>query len=255
MSIIFYSIQSSYLITFLIVYSINHSIVYYLPLFWTISCMLFSMNFTKNRNFIKYKLFRLKPKLPVMSGSNLSTHQSQKCQNSNVFTITVQNEHNITMPTNVTSLQVSNSNTATAATYHDAGFIEKYEKNEPIGARMAEEILPLYGYSESHIEKIKELIFVTKIPHAPKNNLEEIICDADLDYLGRSDFHEIAARLCKELIEHGKIENEKAWDEIQIKFLTHHSYFTKTARKNRKDKKEANLLEVIARLEENNYKP
>lgn len=142
-----------------------------------------------------------------------------------------------------------------AATYHDAGFVEKYEKNEPIGARMAEEILPLYGYSESHIEKIKELIFVTKIPHAPKNNLEEIICDADLDYLGRSDFHEIAARLCKELIEHGKIENEKAWDEIQIKFLTHHRYFTKTARKTRKNKKEANLLEVITRLEENNYKP
>ncbi len=34
-----------------------------------------------------------------------------------------------------------------AATYHDAGFVESYEKNEPIGARMAEEILPKYGYS------------------------------------------------------------------------------------------------------------
>ena len=141
-----------------------------------------------------------------------------------------------------------------AATYHDAGFVEKYEQNEPIGARMAEEILPLYGYSENHIEKIKELIFVTEIPHNPKNNLEEIICDADLDYLGRSDFHEIAARLCKELIEHGKIENEKMWDEIQVKFLKSHRYFTKTARKTRKSKKEENLLEVIARLKANNYK-
>src|SRR5690606_38456243 len=27
----------------------------------------------------------------------------------------------------------------TAATYHDAGFVEQYENNEPVGARMAEE--------------------------------------------------------------------------------------------------------------------
>src|SRR5690606_37742427 len=63
-----------------------------------------------------------------------------------------------------------------AATYHDAGFVESYDKNEPIGARMAEEILPKYGYSDLHISQIKELIFVTQIPHQPKNKLEQIIC-------------------------------------------------------------------------------
>ncbi|MDX2359520.1 MAG: adenylate/guanylate cyclase domain-containing protein [Crocinitomicaceae bacterium] len=141
-----------------------------------------------------------------------------------------------------------------AATYHDAGFVEEYDNNEPIGARLADEILPKYGYTEKHIERIKELIYVTEIPHEPKNQLEEIICDADLDYLGRDDFHEIADRLRRELKEHGKIESDKQWDEIQVGFLTSHKYFTKTAQKTRKKKKMQNLKEVKARLKENNYK-
>ena len=140
-----------------------------------------------------------------------------------------------------------------AATYHDAGFVEQYEKNEPIGARMADEILPKYGYTEQHINTIKELIFVTQIPHKPKNKLEEIICDADLDYLGRDDFHEIADRLRRELKEHGKINSDRQWDEMQVAFLNMHKYFTETSIKTRQAKKMQNLEEVKAKLEQNEY--
>jgi predicted metal-dependent HD superfamily phosphohydrolase len=140
-----------------------------------------------------------------------------------------------------------------AATYHDAGFVEQYEKNEPIGARLAEEILPKYGYSEQHIQTIKELIYVTQIPHRPKNKLEEIMCDADLDYLGRDDFHEIADYLRRELREHGKLGSDRRWDEIQVEFLTSHRYFTETALRTRNKKKEKNLSEVKERLQLNQY--
>jgi class 3 adenylate cyclase/predicted metal-dependent HD superfamily phosphohydrolase len=140
-----------------------------------------------------------------------------------------------------------------AATYHDAGFVEQYDKNEPVGARLAEEILPKYGYTEQHINTIKELIFVTQIPHKPKNKLEEIICDADLDYLGRDDFHEIADRLRRELREHGKIDSDRKWDEMQVGFLNLHKYFTETSIRTRLDKKKKNLQEVMARLERDEY--
>lgn len=140
-----------------------------------------------------------------------------------------------------------------AATYHDAGFVESYEDNEYIGARMAEEMLPKFGYSHAHIEQIKALIFVTQIPHTPKNKLEEIICDADLDYLGRSDFHEIADRLRRELREHGKLNSDRVWDEMQVAFLSGHTYFTKTAIVSRQAKKEQNLQEVKERLLKNDY--
>lgn len=141
-----------------------------------------------------------------------------------------------------------------AATYHDAGFVEQYEANEPIGARMAEEILPLYGYTEDQVEEVKKLIYATIIPHNPNSKLEEIICDADLDYLGRDDFHQIADTLRRELRDHGKINSDRLWDEIQVKFLTQHKYFTKSAKKLREAKKAKHLEEIKKRLEEDNYK-
>ena len=141
-----------------------------------------------------------------------------------------------------------------AANYHDAGFMEQYDANEPIGARLAGEILPRFGYTPADIQKIQELIYATRIPHKPKNRLEEIICDADLDYLGRDDFHVIADRLRRELREHGKINSDRQWDEIQVSFLKMHKYFTQTAKDTRRAKKMENLKEVEARLIRNEYK-
>jgi hypothetical protein len=39
----------------------------------------------------------------------------------------------------------------------------------------------------------------TKLPPNPKNLLEKIICDSDLDYLGRSDFIPVSNTLFEEL--------------------------------------------------------
>jgi hypothetical protein len=83
--------------------------------------------------------------------------------------------------------------------------------------------------------------------------LEEIICDADLDYLGRDDFHEIADKLRKELREHGKIDSDRKWDEIQVVFLTNHQYFTETAKRSRNTKKAQNLEEIKERLRLDRY--
>ena len=141
-----------------------------------------------------------------------------------------------------------------AATYHDAGFVEQYDSNEPVGARLAEEILPKYGYTEEQIEEVKKLIYATIIPHQPNSKLEEIICDADLDYLGRDDFFQIADTLRMELRDHGKIKSDRLWDEIQVKFLTQHRYFTESAKKMRRAKKQEHLEIIKQKLAENNYK-
>jgi hypothetical protein len=94
---------------------------------------------------------------------------------------------------------------------------------------------------------------VTEIPHKPLNKIQEIICDADLDYLGRDDFEEIADKLRRELREMGKIQSDRQWDEIQVKFLNQHQYFTQTAIDLRQEKKQSNIMKVMLRLQENNY--
>ena len=133
----------------------------------------------------------------------------------------------------------------TAALYHDAGFIDSYESNEPIGANLAKEMLPNFGYTPEQIEQVIELIEATKIPQNPKNHLEEIMCDSDLDYLGRDDFYPIAETLRQELMEFGKLKDEpEKWVEMNIGFLSSHSYFTDSAKARREPYKQQRILEL-----------
>jgi predicted metal-dependent HD superfamily phosphohydrolase len=140
-----------------------------------------------------------------------------------------------------------------AALFHDAGFVKQYEHNEPIGAAMAEAMLPKYGYNEQHIKTIKELIYVTQIPHKPVNKLQEIMCDADLDYLGTDTFEETANKLKIELMAKGKIHSDREWDQMQITFLKQHKYFTQTAILTREKKKKEHLKVIKQRFDANEY--
>lgn len=136
----------------------------------------------------------------------------------------------------------------TAALYHDAGFVEQYSNNEDIGAALAKEVLPKFGYNDDQITMIGKLIKATKVPQKPANHLEQIICDADLDYLGGDEFYVIADKLKRELIERKIVQSDKEWDELQVKFLEDHVYFTKTAIALRRVNKIARLEEIKIRL-------
>lgn len=136
----------------------------------------------------------------------------------------------------------------TAALYHDAGFVHQYANNEDIGAALAREVLPRFGYTEDQIDTICKLIQATKVPQKPNNHLEQIICDADLDYLGGDEFHFIADKLKRELMERDIVQTDKQWDELQIKFLEAHTYFTKTAIRLRQANKMERVQEIKDRL-------
>jgi hypothetical protein len=72
------------------------------------------------------------------------------------------------------------------------------------------------------------MIMATKIPQSPQNLLEEILCDADLDYLGRNDFFPIGETLFEEMKTYHLIADEQTWNRLQVNFLTAHHYFTRT---------------------------
>jgi class 3 adenylate cyclase/predicted metal-dependent HD superfamily phosphohydrolase len=140
-----------------------------------------------------------------------------------------------------------------AALFHDIGFVKQYEHNEAIGADMAREWLPKYGFSSEQIEKVYSLILITNVETDPNSLLEKIIRDADLDYLGREDFMVISENLKKELMIRGRISSDKQWDEIQVDFLAKHRYYTESARKLRRPLKEHHLGLVKERLAKNEY--
>ena len=132
----------------------------------------------------------------------------------------------------------------TAALFHDAGHTIAYDEHEYHGTQMVMEHLPQYGYTEDQIGKICEIIMATKLPPRPRDIFQEIICDADLDYLGRSDMIPVSNTLYKELKEQDKIGTLNDWNKLQIKFISGHSYFTKTA----KSLREVNKQKQIERI-------
>jgi class 3 adenylate cyclase/predicted metal-dependent HD superfamily phosphohydrolase len=141
----------------------------------------------------------------------------------------------------------------TAALFHDAGFIRRYDHNEEIGVEIAREVLPQYGYSKKQITLVSRLIMVTQVPQQPTDLLEQIMCDADLDYLGRNDFHDIADTLRQELVAYNKLTTRRQFDELQIAFLEKHHYFTATSIKRRGEKKLAYLQEIRDRYAKGEY--
>ena len=135
----------------------------------------------------------------------------------------------------------------TAALFHDTGLTVSYDDHEYQGTLMARQMLPEYGYTKEQIDRICTLILSTKLPPQPKDLLEKIMCDADLDYLGRTDMIPVSNMLYKELKEQDKIGTLDDWNRMQIKFISGHQYFTKTARSLREVNKQKQI-ERIKRL-------
>lgn len=136
----------------------------------------------------------------------------------------------------------------TAACYHDAGYLTHTLGHEEASCGIAKKVLINFTYGASEIDSICSMIMATRIPQRPQNHFEQILADADLDYLGRDDFFAISHKLYLELLHLGKVSDAVEWDRMQIEFMESHHYFTKTAINLRGDKKRSNLEQIKVRL-------
>jgi predicted metal-dependent HD superfamily phosphohydrolase len=133
----------------------------------------------------------------------------------------------------------------TAALFHDSGMLVKYEEHEEASTQLTRKLLPEMGYTDEDIKIINKMILTTRLPQSAQTHLEKILCDADLDYLGRDDFFMIAHQLKYEWnkLNINKI-SLKRWYELQSDFLETHTYYTDSAVMMRQEKKNQNLSEV-----------
>ncbi|MFN2456955.1 MAG: HD domain-containing protein [Chitinophagaceae bacterium] len=136
-----------------------------------------------------------------------------------------------------------------AALYHDTGFIYLYKGHEEKSCEIAMEELASFGVDEKIVKCICGMIRATRIPQSPKTVLEQIICDADLDYLGRQDFYEIGEGLFKEFFHQKIVKNELEWNLVQVRFLENHTYFTKSSKLKREALKQQHLNEIRRKVQ------
>ncbi|MCB0820064.1 MAG: HD domain-containing protein [Bacteroidetes bacterium] len=113
-----------------------------------------------------------------------------------------------------------------AALYHDIGFLFQRKEHEAKSAEMFSEEALRFGLGDEVIIQITGCIMATKIPQNPQNLLEQIVCDADLDYLGRDDYDSIADTLYNEMSLAGELSDLEKWKQIQIQFLSNHNFHT-----------------------------
>jgi len=138
----------------------------------------------------------------------------------------------------------------TAALLHDAGHIVDYKNHEHHSSEIARKLLPDYSYTPQQIESICKLIMSTQLPYNPTTLTSKIICDSDLDYLGREDFIPVSQQLFREMFEHGFISSQREWNKMQIDFISKHQYFTKTAQQLREVNKQKQIERIKKLIKE-----
>jgi len=133
-----------------------------------------------------------------------------------------------------------------AALYHDTGFLRTYRNHEEASYQIFLKDAPVFGFTDFQKSEIQRLIMVTQIPQRPTDILEKVICDADLDYLGRDDFFAIGDTLRREFIRYGVVPDDAAWEALQMKFLTNHAYHTESSRNLREPSKQAHIQRLMS---------
>jgi predicted metal-dependent HD superfamily phosphohydrolase len=137
-----------------------------------------------------------------------------------------------------------------AAYFHDTGYIREYGHNEPIAARMAGRILRLIGYRADEIGIIKEIILATDLRRGPRNHLEKILCDADLDNLGREDFFELDRKLREGRRVRGiDVSDDAEWYRGTLEIMKNYPYHTETQKKLRGRRRQKNLVRLLKKLD------
>jgi HD superfamily phosphodiesterase len=137
-----------------------------------------------------------------------------------------------------------------AAYFHDTGYIREYDKNEPIAARMAGRILRLIGYKPKEIEKVQKMILSTDLEREPETLLEMILCDADLDNLGREDFFKLDGKLRQGRRARGiDVSDDANWYKGTLAILNNHQYYTESQKELRETGKQKNIKKLKKKLE------
>lgn len=136
-----------------------------------------------------------------------------------------------------------------AAYFHDTGYIREYDKNEPIAARMAGRILKLIGFEPDEIKQIQNLILATDLAREPQTHVEKILCDADLDHLGRDDFLELDGKLRQGRGNRGlDVADDKKWYEGTLALIQKHRFYTEYQKGLREKKKKENIQNILNKL-------
>jgi predicted metal-dependent HD superfamily phosphohydrolase len=137
-----------------------------------------------------------------------------------------------------------------ASYFHDLGNTQGSADHEKRSCSYAKEFLTAQRYSDQRIINIIHTIRATEIPQRPETIAEKVICDADLAHLGKQSYmrKNKALRLEWEKF-NGTSFTEKEWIEMNVSFLSQHTFHTDFANKHYGKQKVENIEKLKRILE------
>lgn len=136
---------------------------------------------------------------------------------------------------------------ATAAAFHDSGFLFQREDHESRGAEYAVKAMTESGkYTAGEIDKVRDYILDTKLVHSQRGRIQMAttplagyLLDADLSNFGREDFLEKSEL---QRLEWNADREQFLIDTLA--FVSGHEWITPVARALRQEKKEQNIQKL-----------
>ena len=134
-----------------------------------------------------------------------------------------------------------------AAWFHDTGYTKNIEKHEEESCQIAIQFLEDQGKPTDFNNDVCALIMATERFYEPKNELEEIIRDADAAHLAQKDFRAISEMLREELSKvKGQLFTNSEWRDENVKmFQSEHRFYTGYAKENWQQGKDKNLKRLV----------
>lgn len=141
---------------------------------------------------------------------------------------------------------------AIAAAWHDVGFVEQYQKNEPIAVKLFEQSEAYKTLPQDVKEEVVANILDTQIQikdgkpalvHDRSNNF--YILDADVSNFGREDFFEKRMKIAEEAgVDLADPAAKKGFYGFALNLLKNHDWETNGARMLRQSQKEKNIRQA-----------
>jgi uncharacterized protein len=107
-----------------------------------------------------------------------------------------------------------------AAWFHDVGYAKSNVGHEELSSFRSTLVLTRMGISFDDMELIEGCILVTQLGSEPKNQIQDVLCDADMYHLTMDDFWLWSGRLRREWQEtQGLKMTDAEWTLNNIRFM------------------------------------
>ena len=131
-----------------------------------------------------------------------------------------------------------------AAIFHDFGYLTAPEANEALALPYIKKFAADGAIDDRVVERAHELILETVYPYCPITPAGELLCDADIEYIGRDCFMERAGMFRRELQLQGLEYDDVTWWNMEMDFLLRNKFFTPVCRQLREAGRQKNIAAV-----------